>query len=311
MSNCHNLFTQFEGELEILPSKKGKMIKSRTNLRDKIRAYFKEKHPEYFPSFYIQGSYKLGTSIRTKEDKCDLDDGVYFKSNPANVSGKTLQDWILKAVDGTTEAKPTHKRKCIRVDYSAGYNIDLPIMVFDKETDTHPLLAVKDTDFKTDDPKEFVDYYKKKKTDQLNRMVKYLKAWCDNKRENMPIGIVMTVLTLKHFQANDRDDIALKYLLIEIEKDLKNNFKCAMPTTPYDDLFADYSESRKRNFLDNLADFIKDAKNATDEKNQLKASKFWKKHLGERFPLGEDKEESLNSLSSIASIAKTSRPYHK
>lgn len=82
MSDCNNLFKEFDRELTILPSKKEKMMTSRDNLRERIKNYFKEKHPGYTPKFYIQGSYKLGTTIRTKDDKCDLDDGVYFRSNP-------------------------------------------------------------------------------------------------------------------------------------------------------------------------------------------------------------------------------------
>ena len=88
MANCHNLFQEFNGELDILSSKKDKMMTSRENLRRKIKDYFKEEHPGYAPKFYIQGSYKLGTCIRTKDDHCDLDDGVYFKSNPDDVTGK-------------------------------------------------------------------------------------------------------------------------------------------------------------------------------------------------------------------------------
>ena len=146
MSNCHNLFQEFNDELEILSSKKDKMITSRENLREKIRDYFAEEHPNYVPSFFIQGSYKLGTCIRTKDDHCDMDDGIYFKSNPEDVTGATLQNWIMNAVDGTTDATPIHKNKCIRVDYKAGYNIDLPVMVFNEDANLHPLLAVRDGD---------------------------------------------------------------------------------------------------------------------------------------------------------------------
>ena len=83
-----------------------------------------------------------------------------------------------------------------------------------------------------------------------------------------------------------------------------------MPTTPEDDLFAGYSESKRNNFMNNLGNFISDAKAAIDEKNQLKASKLWRKHLGDRFPLGEDKEEST-SENALRSVAGTSRPYYK
>ena len=312
MANCHNLFQEFNGELDILSSKKDKMMTSRENLRRKIKDYFKEEHSGYAPKFYIQGSYKLGTCIRTKDDHCDLDDGVYFKSNPDDVTGETLQDWVMDAVDGTTDASPSHKNKCIRVNYKAGYNIDLPVMVFDKDVDAHPHLAVRDGDFQDDDPKEFVDYYKARKTPQKNRMIRYLKAWCDNVRDSMPSGLSMTVMTLNHYQANDRDDVALKFLLIAMENSLNAWFGCNMPTTPYDNLFKDYSEARKKNILDRLHKFVEDARAAVDEPNQLKASKLWRKHLGDRFPLGEDKDESAEGKeSALRSVIGLSRPYWK
>ena len=311
MADCHKLFLEFDSELNILPSKKSKMIASKNNLRDRIREDFKESHPGYSPQFFIQGSYKTGTSIRNKEDHCDLDDGIYFSSNPDDISGRTLQEWVLQAINGITDATPIHKRKCIRVNYQAGYNIDLPVMVFDKEKTEHPQLAVKDSDFKEDDPKEFITYYKDHKTDQMTRMVKYLKSWCDHKRESMPSGLSMTVLTLNHYLPNGRDDVALKFLLIEIESALKSEFKCIMPTAPGDDLFADFSDTKRENFLNNLKDFIADAKAAIDESNQLKASKLWKKHLGDRFPDGEDKEYNNSSSNSLRKAAGTSRPYFR
>ena len=312
MANCHSLFQEFNDELTILSSKKDKMMTSRDNLREKIRKHFSEHHPDYAPSFYIQWSYKLGTCIRTKDDLCDLDDGVYFKSNPDGVTGATLQGWVMDAVDGTTDASPKHKNKCIRVDYKAGYNIDLPVMVFDEEVDAHPQLAVRDGDFQEDDPKEFVDYYKARKTPQKNRMVRYLKAWCDNVRDSMPSGLSMTVMTLDHYQYNDRDDVALKFLLIEMENALKWSFSCIMPTTPGDDLFAGYSEAKKQKILDRLHAFVEYAKAAVDEPNQLKASKLWRKHLGDRFPLGEDKgEDNAAKASALRSVIGTSTPYWK
>lgn len=307
MANLDNLFREFNDELCITATKKSKMIASKDHLRNKIKDHFKKNHPGYTPKFYIQGSYKLKTSIRTKDDTCDLDDGIYFNSNPDNVTGTTLQKWVKEAVDGTTDATPIHKKKCVRVDYKAGYNIDLPVLVFDEENDEHPMLAVKNEDFQLDDPKEFVDYFKETKSDQMVRIIKYLKSWCDHKRNEMPCGLAMTVLALDNFQPNQRDDISLKYTLIEIEKSLKQRFKCQMPTTPYDDLFADYSETKKKNFLENLSAFIEDAKKAIDESNQLKASKLWRKHLGDRFPLGDDKDDE--SSSNFTRVAATSRPY--
>lgn len=318
MANCRDLFNGFNDELNILSSKKVTMMTSRENLRKKIKNHFAENHEGYAPSFYIQGSYKLGTCIRTKDDHCDMDDGVYFKSNPDEVSGNTLQEWVMNAVDGTTDASPVHKNKCIRVNYQAGYNIDLPVLVFDKEVDEHPQLAVRDDGFCDDDPKEFVEYCtshdvgKNNLHNQKHRMVRYLKAWCDNVRDSMPSGVSMTVMTMNHYMYNERDDVALKFLLVAMESALKLSFACYMPTTPCDDLFANYSESRKQKILDRLHSFVEDAKEAVNEPNQLKASKLWRKHLGDRFPLGEDKsEDAAAKASALRSVIGSSTPFWK
>lgn len=314
MANCDNLFKEFNGEgnLQITATKKSNIKTSKTDLRKKIKNYFEEEHPKYKPTFYTQGSFKMGSVIRTKDDTCDADDGVYFKDNPDNVTSTTLQKWVKNAVDGTTDATPSHRNKCITVDYKAGYNIDLPVFLFDKDKDAHPSLAVKDGTWKEDDPKEFMEEFKGKKDEegQLLRNTRFLKAWGDFKRQKMPSGLVMTILAMNHWQKNTRDDISLKYTLIEIEKELKKEFKCVMPTTPKEDLFEGYDQTRKDNFMNNLAAFVEDAKKAVDtEKNQLKASRLWQKHLGDRFPDGKDEDEKDINAASLSSTIGSSKPY--
>lgn len=320
MANCNDLFKKFNGEgyLKLSQNKIDKLDISDENVRKKIREHFEKHHPNYIPKFYLQGSKKMGTMIRTKDDTCDLDDGVYFKNNPDNVTPTTLQNWVREAVDGITDSKPSHRKKCITLDFSAGYNIDLPVLLFDKQQDEHPQLAIKDGEFSADDPKEFFDHFNSNATAQLIRIIRFLKAWCDYKRHKMPSGLVMTILAMNNFQKNDRDDIALKFTLIEIEKTLKEKFECMMPSTPKDNLFKDYeqkhqdnSKTRKENFMNNLFDFISDAKLAIDEdKNQLSASTKWKNHLGERFPDGEDIDEKSESASLLSATIGSAKPYY-
>lgn len=316
MAKCNTLFTNFNNEIKDNPKKEA-LIKSKNNIRDKIKSYFKKEHPNYIPDFWIQGSYKMGTLIRYKDDTCDLDYGVYFKSNPDNVSAKTLQTWVKNAVINITK-DIIHKEKCITINYKGDYNIDLPIYLFDKENEDHPYLAIKENGFSQDDPKEMVDAFNNKKDskNQLLRIVRYLKAWCDNKSpENgtkMPSGLAMTILAMNNFQSNDNDDVALKYTLINIKNSLGSPsglmFTCIVPATPHDNIFKDYSLTKKTYFDDNLSRFIDDARKAVDEKNQLIASELWRKHLGNRFPKGDDRDEEYE-IKDIKDIATKSSPY--
>lgn len=304
MSNCSNLFHDFDKDLKITKTKNENLMKSKNNIRNKIKAYFKDKHPEYVPKFFIQGSRKIGTLIRTKDDTCDLDDGIYFERE-IGVTGTTLQSWAYEAVKDITNAEVNHKAKCIRVNYAGDYHIDLPIYYIPEDED-HPLIAVKDSDFEKSDPKEFIEWYLENKCDQLTRIIKYLKAWGDKVRNKMPSGLAFTVLAEKNFVENERDDISLYETLKAIRRDLILSFKCIMPTTPYDDLFEDYDKTRKDKFFNRIDEFIEDARLAIyEEEGQLKASKKWKKHLGERFPEGLDKTEEALLQSANRIIAGT------
>jgi hypothetical protein len=324
MANCNKLFLDFNEDLTLTSTKKARLKTSKDNLRAKIREHFEEKHSDYVPNFFIQGSYKLKTTIRTKEDECDLDDGIYFFREP-DVSGTILQDWVKDAVTGVTDTPPEHRKKCIRVIYAGDYHIDLPVYYKLKSTDDseHPNIAVKSEDFQLSDPKEFVNWFNDQKDEngQLVRIVKYLKAWGDHKRNKMPNGLTMTVLAEDNISYNEREDIALKDTLVSIKTSINDDetgtFECIVPTTPNDDLFEEYDEKRKHNFLNALDSFIEDAKKAISESNQLRASKLWKKHLGDRFPEGADedvdsKQAQLNVLKTaiLSGSAKTNTSGH-
>ncbi|MDK2770600.1 MAG: nucleotidyltransferase [Flavobacterium sp.] len=313
MANCHNLFGKFNTEISLTSNKKTKMTNSKDRLRERIRKHFKEHHSEYVPKFYIQGSYKMKTGIRTKDDICDLDDGVYFFRNP-DVTATTLQNWIWDAVNGYTSTTPEHRKKCIRNIFSGDYEIDIP--VYYKINGKEYQLAVKNNGWEDSDPKALIDWFNANKdaNGKMIKAIKELKAWCDYKRNKMPSGLAMTILAMNakdKIVLNDRDDILLTDILREIKKTLAQKFECIVPVTPKDDLFADYDTTRKNNFLSNLDNFLADAEAALKEVNQLKASRLWQKHLGTRFPDGEDKNEQTNSSTATTSGAALSRPWGK
>ncbi len=306
MANLHTNFKEFYDGLQIPESKCQKMIISRDNIRRMIKKYFQENHPDYQPAFYIQGSYKMGTTIRTKDDECDLDDGCYFMPKP-NVTARTLQGWVMDAVNNVTDVTPSHKNKCIRIQYAAGYHIDIPVYRKEKDSCTDiPELAVRDDGYLISDPREVIIWFQQKKKDNevLVRLVSFLKAWGDTVRGFMPPGLAMTILASKYQKTHDgRDDIALRDTLKAIKAALENQFKCVVPAVPYDNLFEGYSDERKNKFLNELDEFINDADKAVEERNKQKASKLWRKHLGNRFPLGEDADdEAIDRLRSLRSI---------
>jgi len=311
MANSNSLFKDFHEEIKIGSVKNDKMMESKNKLRKRIRKWFKENQPDYVPKFYIQGSYKMNSAIRTKEDICDLDDGIYFFREPG-VSATTMQQWIHEAVNGYTSTTPEHRKKCVRSIFTSDYEIDHP--VYYKTDDTEYRIAIKNTGWEDSDPKAVVNWFNKKKdaNGRLIRSIKSMKVWCDNKDYKMPSGLAMTILASNAIDSivlNERDDITLRDILKEIKKELQRKFQCIVPAVPNDDLFADYDDDRRNKFMDALSAFLNDAEEALREKNQLKASKLWRKHLGNRFPFGEDKDEQSTSSSSIGIGAASSIPY--
>ncbi|MDR7128094.1 hypothetical protein J2X69_000422 [Algoriphagus sp. 4150] len=241
-----------------------------------------------------------------------MTESIFFRK--PDVTATTLQGWVWEAVYGYTDTTPEHRKKCVRSIFAGDYEIDHP--VYYKIDGENYRIAIKNVGFEDSDPKEMVEWFQRKKDKEgkLIRQVMYLKGWGDDCNQKMPSGLAMTILATnakEKIVLNERDDITLRDILKEIKKELDREFKCVVPAVPNDNLFADYDETRKNNFLTSLNRIIEDADKALREENQLAASKLWRKHLGDRFPEGKDEKQQNNSRHSAAIIAgaSTSNPW--
>lgn len=315
MANTNKHFLEFDGKTSIPDSKVKLMNDKREKARTKIKDWFAEHHPEYPISFWIQGSHKNSLNIRTKDDDCDQDDGIYVDRDPADsVDGTTLQEWILEAIKDITTENAEHKDRCVRNYYKpynmGSYHIDYPSYYKTVDID-HPMLTVKNSDLEESDPKEFSDWLVEQTDDkgQLRRLIRYMKAWCDHIDGDMLNGLTLSVLACNNYEAKDgRDDEALYYTLLGIYRDLDNIWKCIMPATPGDDLLERYDRSFQTNFMNALANLINDAKKALDEDSKHEATKLWKKHMGKRYPL-EPKPVSVGNREALGTLVGDNKPY--
>jgi len=323
MADCHDLFKRFNDILKLTDSRKEELRVSRNSLRKKIRNYFKEEKPEeIMPKFEGQGSFITDTIINPKQidDKIeyDIDDGIYFIGKEDPDERKTIDtyhNWIFEAVKNHTDILPIRKDTCIRVIFSDGHHIDLPIYYLQKDK---PELAHKRDGWILSDPREFCIWFnnKVKENQQLRRIVRYMKGWCDwinykDSNYKMPSGLIITILATTNSKYNDRDDVGFSYTLQNIKIELDKKFRCERPTTPEgENLFENYSEERKEFFTEKLSDIILSSKEALNCKNQYEACIKWKKHLGDRFPchLAEDKiEEGYKTYTEPAIITRNAR----
>ncbi|QNF34413.1 hypothetical protein HUW51_17405 [Adhaeribacter swui] len=330
MANCHDLFLDFNSTIRLSESKRKSLKLSRHELRRKIRRYFKENEKDgIMPKFSGQGSFMMDSIINPIPRKeiegntvkylyfYDIDDGIYFIGNletKTRYSIQTYHNWIYDAVDGHTDTPPIDKNTCVRVLFSDGHNIDLPI--YYKQGDT-PELAHKAKSWLESDPLKFSQWFNEKAeiNPQLRRIVRYLKTWSDyrqycNTSKPMPSGLILTILAANHYYRHDRDDISLKETLVSIEAALRVNFRCERPTTPAgENLLSKYTQEEY--FMGSLRQFISNAKLAIEEKNQKKGCEYWQKSLGDRFPchLAKDEEQRNIAVSGLVMGAANSKPY--
>ena len=349
MANCHHLFQHYNSAIKLSDVDRVKLMSFRDSLRKRMDVNFKKIPSEQRRNleiyFQTQGSFIMDTIIKPMIEDFDLDDGVYFQGNQSRVERpepKKFHEWVIYAVDRDNDYETvTDKATCVRVKYKMGFHIDIPIYYADNFDS--PDLAEKVKGWMLSNPVEFIAWFEEKtksnfqkafiyeslkykepyekwltdirKRDcQLRRLVRYMKAWADQKKQEMPCGIIMTILVAENFAVNDRDDIAFRDTLICIKNYLsRNGVKCPRPTSPEgEDLFSTSSQAEKDYFMNALNTLIQSANKAVNAINEKDACTEWEKHLGNRFPchLANENhtpptitERNIESLKRTASIA--------
>jgi hypothetical protein len=327
MANCNEIFHTYSGSIRLPDEKRIELIGVREELRGRmltgyqiVSKGYEHRHELYFQS---QGSFVMDTIIVPANDDYDLDDGVYFVGTLApnqRPSPVEFHKWVQQSLDrGHDDIEEiVDKTTCVRVKYKSGFHIDIPI--YYAEHFDCPDLAHKEKGWILSNPVEFIAWFEekiqsgfekrylyntaryagdfdrwssniRKQDHQLRRIVRYLKAWGDLRREEMPCGLIMTILVANNYYPHERDDIALKETLVNIQAELQVNFRCERPTTPIgEDLFDGYKN--RDAFMRYLARFIDDGKKALAEPNPKKACENWQNSLGGRFPCHLAKDES-------------------
>lgn len=323
MATLHREYNTFFDKIKLTDKRKDSLLGSRKAIREKIENWFAENKPNRLqPTFKGQGSFEMDTTVNpivTKDNdgneqrKYDLDDGVYFveksgEDNRENID--TWHNWVYNAVENHTNTKkPQRKNTCVRVIFARGHHIDLPIYYQDENK---PELAHRADGWKESDPPEFTEWFEGKANKQIKRLVRYIKAWKDfrqtkNTHLKLPSGFALTILIIENYQKHGNDDDAFRETVRNIYNTLTTpyGFQCLRPTTPKgDNIFADYSYTRKANFLTTLESLVADCDRAKEEPNFKKASEYLRDfQFGDRFPKGDDIDENTKKKQQSQTLA--------
>ena len=291
MVNLNDLFIKFDSNITLSASRKADLMRGRDALRNKIASNFLELKMQR-PKFCGQGSYSMKTTIKSLPDsEYDLDDGVYLQGYSGQSmsqwpSTNQVHSWVKDAVSDHTASESVDKCTCVRVIYAGDYHIDLPIYIMNNDI---AYLAHKNQGWTESDPKAFTNWFLseiKKSSEQVRRMVKYLKAWKDYKEIDLN-GISITVLVARNaYIYNARDELAFLGTVTNIIDNLKMSFSCYKPVNPYENLLANYDSNAAQKVIDSLVSLKNNIEEAINESNEKAASDLLKNSFGNRIPTG-------------------------
>lgn len=155
------------------------------------------------------------------------------------------------------------------------------------------------------DPRAMTKWFKGRvdEGDQLRRLVRYTKAWKDNKRScgtDVAKGLMLTILISETLITDARDDVALSHTIDAANNRMKNSLVVQKPVTPFEDLTVGWTKKQREDFLECLQQFRDRAADAIEEEDKAKAAKIWQRLFGDRFPEadpedGERKERALRT----------------
>ena len=275
MIDCGADVRAFHDQKVTLPgSEQDKMRIRRNANRDRLKRNL-EKADEPTPYEHVsQGSYRMKTMLQDDNNDYDIDDGAYFPKGVlvgdrgAEMSSLHARRMVQRAMDdGTFKTPPEVKANCVRVHYSEGYHVDIPVYrrIVDEEADETYYELASSSGWKRSDARDVTKWYEetRKKTpdaNQFRRLNRYLKKHARSreswKSRNLS-GFAITVLLAEiYVLSSDRDDIALYRTMQAMKSRLDGNTAIDHPVTPNETVTTDDPDAKARFFRDKLKEAL-------------------------------------------------------
>ena len=276
MYNCHEDITKFHNDKVNLSRDQQTPIRHRKDAnRDKLRNGLQKRRYPNWALIKYQGSYAMRTMVQSSINDYDIDDGVYFKhsdllnSYGACISPRDARQMVCNAIqDSNLNKAPSNRKNCVRVEYSDGTHVDIPVYRLD-DNGRNPELASADNWVRSD-ARDVTDWFvkqnKAKSPDgtenggQLRRIVRLAKAFArsrENWKNSILGGFGITVLVCECYHPNsDRDDVSLYCTLREMSRRLKTSTQIKHPVT-HGAFIAGSNDPKAQKFRDELGDKFK------------------------------------------------------
>ena len=268
MFDFHKAITAFHNDMVTLPQSVRTEMKERRNSNRKRLDTGLGNNSEQKPFKSItQGSYAMRTMVQDEDNDYDIDDGIYFKKSQlktAQGNDKTAHAVRQMVCDALSDDRfndlPEVKTNCVRVNYGAGYHVDIPIYRTE-EDDSDPELAGADWALScARDVKKWFDGQSQntENSKQLRRITRLVKKFAKSRKSwkgNLPSGFALTILVCECFHSClSRDDLSLYETLQKIHARLKIDLEIWHPTTPNTLVNSGDDDAKTRNLRDKLSE---------------------------------------------------------
>lgn len=250
MIDCSKEIISFYNNKVALPEKVKSEMRTRKDInRGRLKKGLKDSDPRPV-GMWTQGSYAMHTMVQSEDNDFDIDDGVYFKAEDLNLgTPKELTPYFAKSMVcdalkySALKTPPEIKENCVRVNYTEGYHIDIPVyrIINQGENNEYYELA-SSSGWKKSDPRAVTRWFNKEVKDQspdntngqqLRRIVRLLKDMVKKTLkpyEEKPSGFLISKLVTEVFEAHkDRDDKALYYTMKNIRDRLNDSLEVDHP----------------------------------------------------------------------------------
>lgn len=293
--DCHlDMMAYHRAEILLPPSQLDELRTKRNIVRARIKRRLAAMDYYQPIGFRGQGSVAMGTIIREQwYSSYDIDDGIYFSdyalSGPRGgmTSAREARAFVFAAAhDNRYTYSPEMRRHCIRVYYSQGFHIDIP--VYRKTYGPRGVrIDLASTDWRPSDPLAVTRWFKAAAAmshgfyanRQLTRIVRLVKAWTAS-RSNWPgrmlSGFGVTKLVVDHYrQHRGRDDRALYDTLAAIYDALERSTQIWHPVIRGETICGPGNDAPARFFRDNLGFYLERLKNIRRARTRADALRYW------------------------------------
>lgn len=325
MHNCHDdVLEHHDQEVSLPQAERSEMHNRRDANRNRLRRGLgRLKHPQPW-EYKCQGSYAMKTMVQDEENDYDIDDGVYFQKSDlvgarsAELSALQARQRVRDAVDdGSFKSPPEVRTNCVRVNYDAGYHVDLPVYrrivtvdAFGRDKVIHELAG---SDWKRSDARDVTEWFDKENRRQspddsngrqLRRVTRQIKKFARSReswRGTLLSGFGITKLVTECFLGNAyREDQALYDTMQAIHQRLERDLVVEHPVTPNTTITSGSDDPKARRLKEKLKDALDWLKPTLDSDcTRETALKCWDKVFNTDF-FGKRNEKARKSEAAAA-----------